>query len=224
MQMRHERKHIIGFQDFVLLNSRLSNLLAPDTHANAHGEYRVRSLYFDDFFDTALKDKINGVNRREKFRIRYYDNNLHFMRLEKKTKINGMCSKKSAEISKEQTQSILQQDYDFLLQQEHPLFKEFYSKIRGKLLQPKVIVEYLRKPFTYPAGNVRITLDYNIKTSLTSLDFLSTDPHYIPACEEYAVLEVKYDAFIPDFIKKIIHIDQRSTSAFSKYAIARRFD
>ena len=140
MKMRHEFKHIINFHDSLVLESRLRKILKADANSNAHGEYRVRSLYFETPNDRALMDKINGVNRREKFRIRY-------------------CNKQSELMSKDEVESILLGEYDFLLHSNKKLFNELYSKMNGQLLRPKVIVEYMRKPFIYPVGNVRITID-----------------------------------------------------------------
>ncbi|NLY21530.1 MAG: polyphosphate polymerase domain-containing protein [Tissierellia bacterium] len=224
MKMRHEFKHIINFHDSLVLESRLRKILKADANSNAHGEYRVRSLYFETPNDRALMDKINGVNRREKFRIRYYNDDLSFIRLEKKVKINGLCNKQSELMSKDEVESILLGEYDFLLHSNKKLFNELYSKMNGQLLRPKVIVEYMRKPFIYPVGNVRITIDYDIRTGIHNLDFLNTESTLLNAADEYGVFEVKYDEFIPEFIKKLIHLDFRPTSAYSKYAVARRLD
>lgn len=223
MKMRHEYKHIIGYADRVILQSKLDKILKTDVHADAHGEYRVRSLYFDDLFDTALKDKVNGVNRREKFRIRYYDDDTEYIKLERKIKLNGMCNKTSKRITKSQVESIIAGDIDFLLESSSPLFHQLYSKMNGRLLRPKVIVDYMRRPYVYDAGNVRITIDYNIRTSISSVDFFSTDIDSLPASDE-DVLEVKYDEFLPDFIRRLVQMDRRPTMAFSKYAAARRYD
>lgn len=51
--------------------------------------------------------KINVYSRREKFRIRYYNDNFDFIRLEKKSKVNNLCTKFSAPLTKEQCEKIL---------------------------------------------------------------------------------------------------------------------
>ena len=86
MQFRHEWKHLINYGDYIELTQRLRTVLSPDPHAEPSGTYSVRSLYFDNVFDKVLREKLNGVNNREKFRIRYYKDDPSFLRLEKKQK------------------------------------------------------------------------------------------------------------------------------------------
>lgn len=159
LRLRHELNHTINAADDLILSRRLRQLFPHDNNADSHGSYRVSSLYFDDLFDHALREKINGVNRREKFRLRYYGSDLSFIRLEKKFKINGLCGKRSARITQEQVERLLQGKITFLLQSEDPLLQELYSKIKGQGLVPKTIVTYDREAFLYSPVNVRLTLD-----------------------------------------------------------------
>ena len=98
MEFRHEWKHQIGYSDLMALRSRLAAVMSRDIHSS-HGHYEIRSLYFDDLTDRALREKLDGVNRREKFRIRYYNGDPSFILLEKKSKINGLCAKEQAELT-----------------------------------------------------------------------------------------------------------------------------
>ena len=107
-----------------------------------------------------------------------------------------------------------------MLNSGKPLVRELYSKMRAQLLQPKTIVDYTREPYTYPAGNVRITLDYNIRTSLRCTDFLNSGIT-IPAGDAPIILEVKWDAFLPSVIRDAIQLEGRRASSFSKYAQCR---
>ena len=112
----------------------------------------------------------------------------------------------------------------FLLDKNSQLAVEFYSKLQGRLLKPKTIVTYDREAFRYPAADVRITLDRNIKTSLHIVDFLSETVPKVSVAEEFTVLEVKYRRFIPDVVLMAIQTEGSLTTAFSKYAVCRRFD
>ena len=163
MEFRHEWKHEINYSDLLILRQRLQAVAKPDSHS-INGKYEIRSLYFDNLYDTALREKIDGVNRREKFRIRYYNGDTSFIALEKKSKLNGLCQKSEARISAEEAQKIVDGDYEWMLKSDKPLVKEFYSKILSKGLKPKTIVDYTREPFVFSAGNVRVTIDYNIRT------------------------------------------------------------
>ncbi|MFR5601432.1 MAG: polyphosphate polymerase domain-containing protein [Lachnospiraceae bacterium] len=146
--MRHEFKHQINQQEDLVLSQRLRKLFAHDKHAGQDGTYGVTSLYFDTPYDGALREKIDGVNRREKFRLRYYGEDTSFIRLERKYKVNGLCGKQSAKISLEQTEQLLAGEYGFLLDSGNPLFIQLYSKMQGNCLRPKTIVYYEREAFT----------------------------------------------------------------------------
>ncbi len=224
VRLRHEYKHQINRQEDLVLSGRLRKLFSRDKNAGPEGTYRVTSLYFDTPYDKALREKLDGVNRREKFRLRYYGTDTSFIRLEKKFKEAGLCGKRSARMTAEQVERLLAGDYGFLLESGEPLFIEFYSKLKGGGLGPKTIVCYDREAFCYAPGNVRITLDRNLRTGLSSLDFLNPAIFHLGALEGYTVLEVKYDAFLPDLVRAAVQVPGRQAAACSKYALCRRYD
>lgn len=164
MEFRHEYKFQISPQDRQLLLSRLRPLGLEDPHASA-GEYRVYSLYFDDLQDTALRQKLDGVENRDKFRLRYYNGDLSFLRLEKKSKRGNLCQKRSALLPLDQAKAVLAGRPQVLKQCEDPLLMEFYARLcRG--LRPVTLTVYRREPFVYAPGNVRITIDRDIRTGI----------------------------------------------------------
>ncbi len=219
-RFRHELKHDINYFDCMELISRLQYIAKPDDHASADGSYKIRSLYFDNLYDKALREKINGVSNREKFRIRYYNGDTSYIRLEKKSKRSGLCQKQSASISKAQCQMLLNGKIDFLKESSEILFLELYAKIRAEQLRPKNIVDYKRHAFVFPAGNVRVTIDSDIRTSSNITQFL--DPLLVcHSPTKSIILEVKYDDFLPQVIADIIQLSNRQRNAFSKYAISR---
>ncbi len=221
--MRYEYKHTINYFEYLILKHRLNKLFPHDTNANAQGEYLVRSLYFDDSFDTALLEKINGVSFREKFRLRCYNNNFSMIKLEKKSKIKSCYIKKSESLLIEEALKIINYDFDFD-KNNKPLTQELCRKMKIKLLRPKTIVEYIREAFIFYPGNVRITIDRGIKTALSSTDFLKHDLVLLPTSNSYAILEVKFEKFIPSIVLNAIQIPGVRTEAISKYAVSRRFD
>lgn len=226
MKFRHEWKHEINFADLLTLQMRLGAIMQTDSHAK-DGIYFIRSLYFDTPGDKALREKIDGVNCREKFRIRYYNNDTSFIVLEKKSKFNGLCSKESSPLTKEEAQKIVDGDLSWMASSDRPLCAELYSKMQWQGLRPKTIVDYTRKPFIFPAGNVRVTMDYNIRTGGLETDFLNPEVITIPAAatgpkaNSPIILEVKWDEYLPEIIKDAVFIPGRRTSAFSKYAQCR---
>lgn len=224
LHFRHELKYRIHSVDDHIISHRLKNLFSHDKYADSHGIYRVSSLYFDTPYDKALREKIDGVNVREKFRLRYYNQDTSFIRLEKKMKINGLCRKNSAKMSREQVQMLFDGKIDFLINSNIPLFHELYGQMKGQLLAPKTIAIYDREAFTYLPGNVRITIDRNLRTGLSNTDFLNPNLSFMNISDGLSVLEVKYDAFLPDIVKRAVQIPNRQSAAISKYAACRRFD
>ena len=220
MKFRHEWKHEITPSDMMTLRARLRTVAKPEKHGT-NGTYNIRSLYFDDLCDTARREKINGVNIREKFRIRYYENDTSFIRLEKKSKINGLCNKLWIPISIEETERIVSGDIEWMQTDGRELVRELYLKMKDKGLRPKTIVDYTRDAFVFPAGNVRVTIDYNIRTGMQSVDFLNPDSVTVSAGDAPIILEVKWDEYLPDIIRDAVQLEGRHSAAFSKYAACR---
>ena len=219
MDLRHEIKHEINYSDMITIRQRLSAVAYRDPHA-IYGKYFIRSLYFDNLADKALMEKINGMSRREKFRIRYYNGDTSVIHLEKKSKIDHLGNKQSAPLTVQQAQSIVDGETEWMLNSEYQLIQELYSKMNSEGISPKTIVDYTREPFIYPAGNVRVTLDYNIRSGMRCTDFLKTDCVTVPVSDSI-ILEVKWDGFLPDIIRDAVALADRREGAFSKYAACR---
>ena len=219
MDLRHEIKHEINYSDMITIRQRLSAVAYRDPHA-IDGKYFIRSLYFDNLADKALMEKINGMSRREKFRIRYYNGDTSVIHLEKKSKIDRLGNKQSAPLTVQQAQSIVGGETEWMLNSEYQLIQELYSKMKSEGIAPKTIVDYTREPFIYPAGNVRVTLDYNIRSGMRCTDFLKTDCVTVPVSDSI-ILEVKWDGFLPDIIRDAVALADRREGAFSKYAACR---
>lgn len=219
-EYRHEWKHEISLSDRLVLRRRLQAVARPDAHAD-QGRYRIRSLYFDTPADTALREKLDGVSRREKFRIRCYDGDDGVIRLEKKIRRDGLGKKVTAPLSAPEVRALLEGRLDWMPGSGRPVVQELYSKMKSQGLRPKTIVEYTREPFVYPPGNVRVTLDYDIRTGLRCTDLLNPNCVTLPAGGAPAVLEVKWDEFLPGVIRDAVQLRGRRTASFSKYAACR---
>ena len=217
---RHEWKHVLNTGDLLILRQRLRAVMESDPHA-IDGKYYIRSLYFDNLDDKALREKIDGVNMREKFRIRLYNCDSSVIHLEKKSKRNGLGTKYSAVLTAEQAQKIVDGNIDWMLRSDHPLIQELYCKMRYQGMRPKTIVDYTREPFIFRPGNVRVTLDYDIRTGLGCTDFLNPDAVTIPAGDAPILVEVKWDEFLPSIIRDLVSIPDRRVGSFSKYAQCR---
>jgi hypothetical protein len=220
---RHEYKAVINAGDDVQLCQRLSAILRHDPNAGPEGDYLIRSLYFDNNDDKALREKLDGLPHREKFRLRTYGENSPLIKLEKKEKHNLLTLKTTALLTIEETKQLLQSQTEWMSVSKNPLILEFYAKIRFQRLRPQAIVAFRREAFVYKPGNVRITLDRHIRSGLFSKDFLNSDlPTLAAAPQHLTILEVKYDAFLPDFIRDLVQLGTRRTTALSKYALCRQ--
>ncbi len=218
---RHEKKHYISKSDHIALRQRLRAVMSPDPHTGADGVYQVHSLYFDDWRDTALREKLEGAPRREKFRIRYYNDDLSYIKLEKKSKIRGLCQKESTVITEEECRLLMAGQPQQIEPGDRALLTEFCAKMNYRQLRARTCVVYQREAFCYGPGNVRVTVDYEIGGG-SPMSFLEPGQPLLRAGNTL-LLEVKYDSFLPEHIAGLVEMKDRSVTAFSKYACARTF-
>ena len=207
----------------LILRQRLKAVMSSDPHA-VNGKYEIRSLYFDTLDDKALREKLDGVNIREKYRIRLYNNDPSVIHLERKFKHGGLGYKSSVSLSPKEAQAIADGDVEWMARSNNEALLGFYLHLRNEGLKAKVIVDYTREPFIFAPGNVRITLDYGIRTSMSCTDFLNPNCVTVPIKESPCILEVKWDSFLPDVIRDAVQLEGRHSAAFSKYAACRMYD
>lgn len=220
---RHELKYDIDYSAYLALRSRIRAVMKPDEHTGENGKYLIRSIYFDNYTDKALREKIDGAAKREKFRIRWYNDDLSFVTLEKKMKVNNLTRKIDARWSETELRKFIAGDYSFMMSHPAELTRELYVKMQTQQLKPRVVVSYTREPYIFTAGNVRVTFDNEIRSSLFSSDFLSAPDIEVTEEPGHTILEVKYDDFLPEIISCLIQSDDCRQTAFSKYAAARRY-
>lgn len=222
-EYRHEYKFLINEADAAALRSRLTAFMRRDAfHMESGGRYTVRSLYFDNASDQALREKLDGVDEREKFRIRCYDEDSSFIRLEKKGKKHGLCRKVSAPMTREEVEALIAGDTAFLRAAPHPLLNELAFKMTTLQLRPRALVIYDREAYAYPAGNVRVTFDSFVRSGLNETDLFNYKlplVRVLPA--PYTILEVKFDEYLPDMVRTLCCLDARVPCACSKYALCR---
>lgn len=222
MTWRHEHKHWITRADWLSLRHRLSALMSRDSHADTHGEYHIRSLYFDNYENLVLREKMDGLLHRDKYRIRLYNLEPTTLRLERKTRHNGLGAKESARLTPEQCMRLVEGDSDFVDPSSPEVLQALQAGMRMKLLRASTVVDYVREAFVMPAGNVRITFDRDIRTGLCAKDLLDPNLPMMPVTEgDRLVLEVKYDAFLPDVIRISLQLGNRDAASVSKYALCR---
>ena len=218
---RVEDKYCCTAQDMYQLQHRLDAVLWADSNENTINGYQVISLYFDDLADSCLNAVRDGSYSRLKYRIRIYNNSFDRISLEVKEKQGSRIYKKARSITEKEMHQLIQGECisaSFSL--EDPAFM-FNLAIQTKALRPKVIVAYERKAYIYPSGNVRITFDRNIRASSQIAAFGSKKISYDPLREQDAVLEIKYDEFLPEFILQLLEQNSMQQTACSKYRLCR---
>lgn len=221
---RHEFKYLCSFGELEMLRVRLRGLAAPDPHAGESGKYNIRSLYFDDHYDTCLRENEAGTDPREKFRIRIYNHSAERITLELKQKVRGKTRKLSCPLTEEQCRMIMEGRVPDRTEETPALLTKLGLLMQTRLMRPKVIVEYERVPYVYPLGNVRITLDENISSSDRTDLFLEEQVPLRPVLPAgQHILEVKYDEFLPDALYRTVQLPDLRPTAFSKYYLCRRY-
>ncbi|MGN0573035.1 MAG: polyphosphate polymerase domain-containing protein [Acutalibacteraceae bacterium] len=223
-KFRNELKYEISVGEYFMLRPRLRQIMKPDPHADKNGLYYVKSLYFDNCYDTALHEKLSGVNVRDKYRIRCYNDDYSLILLEKKSKRNNLCLKKSCVLSREECENLINCGI-FPENPDNETLTEIRFGMNTRLMKPKTIVAYKREPYIFSAGNVRITFDSDIRTGLFCTDFFDGGNPLIPAQEAgKMILEIKYDEFLPDIIRTAVQSGIPRLQAFSKYAASRQYE
>lgn len=223
-EFRYEIKYLISEQACNILHYRLNKIMSNDVHTDENGNYCIRSLYFDDDKDAGYYENINGVDPRKKYRLRFYVGNSNLVKLEMKEKIHSMTKKTACSISEEQVAGLLENGifgYDLNMP---PLLKRFYYDVRCQGLKPKIIVEYDRTPYIYNVGNVRVTIDKDIRASSNLNMFRKTGISFRPVMPiGMHILEVKYDYFLPDFVRECVFMDGVIHTDYSKYCMCRKY-
>ena len=218
-KFRHELKFYINKAQYELLRGRISIVLKPDENMTDPKGYHIRSLYFDDMYNMALREKGSGVYKRKKYRIRIYNLQSNIIKLECKEKIGDYISKTAVSLDKEKYNKIMNNDFTF---DDNIMPIEFYYDFKSRLMRPVVIVDYVREAYVHKEGNVRVTFDKQLETNLDDLDIFETKSFNTKTLDNnLIVLEVKYDEYIPNFIKDLLNMKGLSKAAISKYVLCR---
>jgi len=218
---RYELKFLLTKKKAEVLKYRLSLIMDKDNYSlNSNGEYYIRSLYYDDVFNTAYYEKLNGYYEREKYRIRYYNLDDTFITLELKGKKGDVSYKQRSIISKEEYLLINSGDYDKIDVGNRELLREFIDAVKFKNLKPSIIVDYTRIAYTYPYEDVRITFDEDVMSGKYNYDLLSNDIDFYSVLDnDNVILEVKYNNKLPSFLNDVIKTVPMVRIAVSKFAL-----
>lgn len=216
---RNEWKYCCTSAELAAIAARLDALLPKDEHTGNGGRYAVHSLYFDDLWNTCAVATEAGYAERFKYRIRYYDQDPSFLRLERKEKLDGGCHKDSCRLTVAEFGALCRGDVaPFLFDETRPLLRRFSADVLSRHFTPRAVVDYERVAYVEPITNVRITMDCNISVSRPTEGFLAGEYLKIPLLKkELHILEVKFDGILPAYIKQCLYDSHLQQSSFSKY-------
>ncbi len=222
MKYRTEWKYICSDHDLDILRYRIKAILHFDRNSNKD-VYNIHSLYFDDYRNSCAFDNDAGNSERSKWRIRYYDEDDSFIRLERKRKKQDLCYKESCRLAKDEYNKIISGNVsEVFWNTEERLLKDFCIDVMTKGFTPKIIIDYERTAFVDPVLNVRITFDRNICGSLDISEFMERDYLKFPVQGKGEhILEVKFDDLLPGHLEKILHESGLQRNTFSKYYLGR---
>lgn len=227
MGYRHELKFLMSPGEAEFLATRLRLTLSQDPYAARNGgKYLIRSLYFDTPYERAVEEKVSGVEFRDKYRIRIYNFSDKTIKFERKHKNSQFIKKDSLGLTRAQCDAVLNGETEFLLHRKEPFARELYAAIRTGYLRPRVLVDYEREPFVFPLEDVRITFDRNVRTSMRCTELFNPHVPTYPATEygDCCILEVKFNKYLPGYVRDLIQVGAASHVAASKYLVCRQFD
>lgn len=222
---RHEYKYLTDGMQNAVLKTRVKALLSRDKHADEEGGYRVRSLYFDSPYDECYYENESGIGERDKYRIRIYNGNPNRITLEKKSKSRQMTLKQACFIGEDVCRRLMERQTVRITCDMEQTQRRLLLEMQRKAMRPAVIVEYLRYPFVEQNGNVRVTFDEQLCSSNEISAFLQERIPLRPVMEKgMSVLEVKWDEFLPGYIRNQIQLDSLQWQSFSKYYLCRKYN
>lgn len=216
---RHEWKYLINSAELSWMRGRLEPVFQLDRNAK-NGGYMIRSLYFDDYWNSAFEEKDMGVLSRKKYRIRTYNCSDQNIKLERKKKVGSYIYKEDAPLTRQEVEWILEGKYDFLLGSSHPLCREFYIECVSHVMRPRVIVDYEREPWIMDEGTVRITFDQDVRAAVDLENFFDKDLPVLSVLEPgKLVMEVKFTELLPQIVRDVIPTAAQEFTAVSKYVL-----
>lgn len=221
---RKEIKQAISYPEYTLLKTKLQHVMQLDKHAGMDGKYLIRSTYFDNFTNKVLNEKKEGYINRDKYRVRIYGRSSSVINLERKSKRNNLTFKTKSAISQTEYEKMRVGDLLWMEKDSRGLIQDLYQEMYYSQLKPTTVVDYEREAYIYPYGNVRVTFDSKVQTSLRNTDMFNQNLPMVDVLESnLVILEVKYDEYLPDIIKYLLQSVDTRAEAYSKYQLSRMY-
>lgn len=221
---RKEIKYAISYADYAILKSKLQHVMRRDRNADSNGKYLIRSTYFDNFTNKVLNEKKEGFLNRDKYRVRIYGKSSAVVNLERKSKRNNVTFKAKCALTQNEFEKLRVGDINWMETDERNLIRDLFHEMKYNQLKPITVVDYEREAYTYPFGNVRVTFDSKVQSSLRNTDMFNKNLPMVDVLEpNLVILEIKYDEYLPDIIKFLLQAVDTRAEAYSKYQLSRMY-
>lgn len=230
---RIECKYLISNQMIPELRKLLLPHMILDKYSERHPDkqYTVRSIYFDTRRLDYYHDKLAGLRRRKKLRIRGYDEltNDSLVFLEIKRKNGPTINKSRAPINfsdhinfiREGNPNKYREIFDSV-DNGYQDAKNFLYHLYTANLVPTIKIIYEREALFYRFHhNLRLTIDKNLRSSLiVDSERLFEEENIRYGLPSKAIFEVKVYGEIPVWLQHIIAGFKLQQEALSKYTIS----
>lgn len=217
---RQEIKRLLSPAQRLLLEQRIRAVMPRDIHGGSDGSYTIRSIYFDTITDRAYTEKEAGISEREKIRLRFYNYQDEPVKLERKEKRGNLIYKASMTVSKETADAMMQCDFSSLPGYRNPLSDSLYAMALSEGLRPVVVVDYVRKAYTFPLGHTRITFDSELQAGSPEIPIWAPEGGFDVLGED-TILEIKFNQYLPEHISRLLSSVPAPRTALSKYVMCR---
>lgn len=217
---RQEIKRLLSPAQRLLLEQRIRAVMPRDIHGGSDGSYTIRSIYFDTITDRAYTEKEAGISEREKIRLRFYNYQDEPVKLERKEKRGNLIYKASMTVSKETADAMMQCDFSSLPGYRNPLSDSLYAMALSECLRPVVVVDYVRKAYTFPLGHTRITFDSELQAGSPEIPIWAPEGGFDVLGED-TILEIKFNQYLPEHISRLLSSVPAPRTALSKYVMCR---
>ncbi|MCD8039715.1 MAG: polyphosphate polymerase domain-containing protein [Lachnospiraceae bacterium] len=224
---RHEVKFLLSMTEYEQLKRLLGSLLIKDVNMKRSGDYYIRSLYFDTPENSDYHDKLIGAAQRKKIRLRIYDTAADRVKLEIKNKNGDYSIKETTTISREAAILLSGGNYGALDGYGDDISGKAYVMLSSYAYMPKVLVDYEREAYLLPVENVRLTFDKRVRACSArgcraGAGLFDGSSAFVGVLEPgYMILEVKYDRYLPAYVKNVLSSINMQRMSISKYCMAR---
>tara|TARA_B100000035_G_scaffold304392_1_gene304069 strand:+ start:434 stop:1117 length:684 start_codon:yes stop_codon:yes gene_type:complete len=206
---RYERKWV--FRNINSLELVIGLLRSRLLFNFQHNKRKVNSLYFDDKNLSSIRENLDGVSEKTKYRIRWYGNKnfISNPNFEIKKKKEFETNKKSFNFDDIDKLSFIdEKNLNYLEKLVNTRFD-----IKKKVF-PILTTHYDREYFISNNNLIRATIDYNLESRILNNRI---DKNILKNYNHYITLEIKYDTNLDHYVRNNLENINNRLSKNSKF-------